>query len=119
MGEHPPPCQGRRKNGQPCRADARPGSMFCLTHDPSVSAEGRYRAYVAPTPEVVLTKLRQASDGLTMREYEALLSSHGKDRREEVIKLVRESPDTTVTHEVRPNSAGRPQRQVVIRWTPQ
>jgi hypothetical protein len=30
------PCEATRQNGKPCRADARPGSRWCWSHDPGL-----------------------------------------------------------------------------------
>lgn len=39
MGEQR--CEAQRKDGEPCRAPALPGSRFCFAHDPSRVEEAR------------------------------------------------------------------------------
>jgi hypothetical protein len=64
-------CEGKTKDGQPCRGKAVPGSRFCPFHDPGraeATAEGRRRGgkarskpaavLAADTPDVALDSVR-------------------------------------------------------------
>lgn len=54
-------------------------------------------------------------DGLTLQELRRIFKPLGKERWERALKVARTSGNISESTELRPNRAGRPQRQVVFR----
>ncbi len=67
--------------------------------------------------EQLIALLKAAPDGLTSRQVDALLPG-GPKRRNAALRAASESQRITATAELRPNRAGRRQRQIVYRSRP-
>lgn len=62
-------CEGKTAKGRACRAQALPGSHFCLYHDPDISPEER-RARLSPRWAEVARLERTAARLRRRRELE-------------------------------------------------
>lgn len=68
------------------------------------------------SPEDRLARaLRARSDGLTLSDARRVLLGLGKERADEALASVRRAAWVVESREVRPNAAGKPQAQVVLR----
>ena len=67
--------------------------------------------------EQLIALLKAAPDGLTSQQLDALLPG-GPQRRRAAFRAASEAQRITSTEELRPNRAGRRQRQIVYRLRP-